>query len=74
MNLEHYYESTREQHTLDQQQFEREKQQSLFEIKNLKEELVIQKTKHTELNQQYYQLTYSHTETELEKQHQQSIA
>ncbi len=68
-NLEHYRESAREQRTLDQQQFEREKQQYLFEIKNLKEELIVQKTKNTELNQQcYYQLTHSHAE--LENQHQ----
>lgn len=39
-NLEHYRESAREQRLLDQQQFEREKQQHLAEIKTLKEEIV----------------------------------
>jgi len=67
-NLEHYRESTREQRTLDQQQFEREKQQYLFEIKNLKEELILQKTKYSDLNQQYHVIT--HANSELEKQHQ----
>ncbi len=70
-NLEHYRESTREQRTLDQQQFEREKQQYLFEIKNLKEELILQKTKYADLNQQYHVVI--HSNSELEKQHQKSL-
>ena len=70
-NLEHYRESAREQRTLDQQQFEREKQQLMFEIKNLKEESVIQKAKHAEMKQQFNLLTHSHAE--LEKQYEQSI-
>jgi hypothetical protein len=39
-NLEHYRESAREQRLLDKQQFEREKQQLLTEIKALKEKTV----------------------------------
>jgi len=70
-NLEHYRESAREQRTLDQQQFEREKQQLMFEIKTIKEESVIQKAKYAEMNQQFNLLTHSHAE--LEKQNGQSI-
>lgn len=68
-NLEHYRESTREQRLLEQQQFEREKQQLLFEAKELKEQLVIQQIKHTELYQQHQLLNQSWHDLE-KQQHQ----
>lgn len=69
-NLEHYRESAREQRLLDQQQFEREKQQFLFENKELKEQLIIQKIKYTELYQQSQLKEQSYIE--LENKHHQS--
>jgi hypothetical protein len=51
-NLEHYRESAREQRLLDQQKFENEKQLFLFEIKELKEELVVKQVKYSDLYQQ----------------------
>lgn len=50
-NLEHYRESAREQRLLDQQQFERRKQEYLAEIKTLKEEIVRERHEITVLQQ-----------------------
>ncbi len=69
-NLEHYRESAREQRMLDQQQFEREKQELLMEIKNLKERLATQQIKNSELQQQNQLLERSFNE--LENAHKQS--
>ena len=70
-NLEHYRESAREQRLLDQQQFEREKQELSIEIKNLKEHSVVQQIKFSELQQQnkliersYADLKYKHNQSE----------
>lgn len=60
-NLEHYRESAREQRLLDQQQFEREKQQLLLEIKELKEQLVAHQIKYSELNHRYHSIETSYT-------------
>jgi hypothetical protein len=63
-NLEHYRESAREQRLLDQQQYDREKQQSLSEIKVLKEQSVQQQVKYSELCQQNHQIEQSYIELE----------
>lgn len=54
-NLEHYRESAREQRMLDQQQFESQKQQLQNDIKNMREQWSIEKTKLLETNHQYQQ-------------------
>jgi chromosome segregation ATPase len=59
-NLEHYRESAREQRLLDQQQFEQQKQQFQFEIKNLNEQAVMQRDKITELKHQNQLLQQSY--------------
>ncbi len=64
-NLEHYRESAREQRLLDQQQFEREKQQFLFEAKEMQEQLVGEQVKHGELLQKHQLIERSHIELEL---------
>lgn len=71
-NLEHYRESAREQRLLDQQKFEREKQQFLSEAKELKEQLLVQQVKYSELHQQQ-QLTKG-SYIELQEQYNQSNA
>ena len=70
-NLEHYRESAREQRLLDQQQFENEKQQLQSELKFLKEQLVMQQHKYSELHQKHQLKERSYTE--LEHQHHQTI-
>lgn len=70
-NLEHYREAAREQRLLDQQQFEHEKQQLQLEIKSLKEHLVIQQHKHSELYQEHQFKLRSYSE--LEQQYSQTL-
>lgn len=70
-NLEHYRESAREQRLLDQQQFEQEKQQLQLEIKSLKEQLVMQQHKCTELHQEHQFKERSYIE--LDKQYNKAL-
>lgn len=70
-NLEHYRESAREQRMLDQQQFENEKQQLQSELKFLKEQLVMQQRKYSELHQEHQLKERSYAE--LAHQHHQAI-
>lgn len=71
-NLEHYRDSAREQRLLDQQQYDREKQQLQIEIKDLIEHTTIQLTKYSDLNQQHQLLSRSYSETE--KNYQTSLS
>lgn len=59
-NLEHYRESAREQRLLDQQQFEQQKQQLLLDIKNINDQLMAQREKISEIQQQYQLLQHSY--------------
>lgn len=70
-NLEHYRESAREQRLLDQQQFEREKQQILSDTKELKEQLAVQQATYSELNQKNHVIERSYVE--LENKHNLSV-
>jgi hypothetical protein len=58
-NLEHYRESAREQRLIDQQQFDRDKQQYLAEIKTLKEEAMINRHRITTIEQENSKLLES---------------
>ncbi|MEO8402121.1 MAG: DNA-binding protein, partial [Gammaproteobacteria bacterium] len=71
-NLEHYRESTREQKLMDQQQYEQQKQQLQFEIKNLNEQLVVQRDKTNQLQQQNQILIQSNTTLEQNNAYTQS--
>lgn len=64
-NLEHYRESVREQRVVDQQQYEQQKQQLLFEIKNLHEQFSMQQDKATELERKNQILTLSNSTLEM---------
>lgn len=77
-NLEHYRESARQQRLLDQQQHEQQKQQLQLEIKILNEQLIIQREKSLEIQQQHQTLQqlFSMLEknhTEVQSQFQQLI-
>lgn len=71
-NLEHYRESAREQRLLDQQQFEQQKQQLQFEIKNLNEHSIIQRDQISVLQQKNHTLTQSYSDLEKQQNHTQS--
>jgi hypothetical protein len=71
-NLEHYRDAAREQRLLDQQQFEREKQHLQLDIKNSKEQLVLQQSKLSEFNQKNQLLEQSYIE--LRNQYKQSAS
>jgi chromosome segregation ATPase len=68
-NLEHYRESAREQRTLDQHQFEQQKQLLQAEVKMLNEQMVAQRGQSLVLQNQYQALMQSHSS--LEKIHDQ---
>ncbi len=63
-NLEHYRESTREQRLLDLQQFEKQKQELLVEVKTLKEQNTILRDKNASLQQEYQALQKKHNALE----------
>lgn len=71
-NLEHYRESAREQRLLDQQQFEQQKQQLQFEIKNLNEHAIIKSDRISELQQENQSLAQSYSS--LENDHAQTLS
>ncbi len=71
-NLEHYRELTREQRLLDQQQFERDKQQLQLELKNTREQLAIQHHQYIEMHQQHQLLNHSYVQ--LEKNYQEVLS
>jgi hypothetical protein len=64
VNLENYREQAREQRLLDQQQLEREKQQFSLESKELKELLVTQQVKNSELQNKNQLMNHSYAELE----------
>jgi chromosome segregation ATPase len=63
-NLEHYRESMREQRLLDQQQFDREKQELQSNIKNMQEQLLIKQQQYSNLQQKNILLQQTYTEIE----------
>jgi chromosome segregation ATPase len=63
-NLEHYRESAREQRLIDQQTFEREKQQLQLDIKNKQEQLINKQDQYSDLLQQKQFLQQSYVELE----------
>ena len=72
-NLEHYRESARGQRLLDQQQFEQQKQQLQFEIKNANEQSMVQRDKISTLQQQNQTLIHSHSVIEKNNAQMQSL-
>lgn len=72
-NLEHYRESAREQRLIDQQLFERDKQQLQWDIKSIQEQLIIKQTQHSDLQQHNQLLQQSYAELE-KKYHEITIS
>lgn len=70
-NLEHYRESTREQRLLDEEKFEREKQQIQLELKRVTELFMLEKTKYDTLKNEHQQLTIKHSD--LQSTHEKNL-